>query len=224
MTPEELQQWQLRDRFASNLQQHGVPATANETLAQLVGKVSLIGATPPPLKLLGLFDYTLDVACTNIGTATGTGRQNILNNTAGTFSFTTTFINPAITATQMSNYDFDLSRVRRFEIIGLKSMERTLSVASTAASSPVLQEGWVKFTNLSLLADNVPIDLIRGIGALNRMAFTYATVSRDNIKEGSCIRFESNRFYVAVNAATAAWWNTTNTTAACIFIGAAYGE
>ena len=48
MTTEELQQWQLRDRLVSNLQKAGVWASPDETLAQLVGKVSLtnVGGQP----------------------------------------------------------------------------------------------------------------------------------------------------------------------------------
>ena len=85
MTPEERMQWQLKDRFVSALAKHGVWASTSETIAQLIGKVDLIGTDDP--QRLSWIPLSVNIEksypTVNVASATNTAGQQ-LQNFAGT--------------------------------------------------------------------------------------------------------------------------------------------
>ena len=232
MTPEELQQWQIRDRLASNLNAHGVPATPEESLAQLVGKVQWIGRGDPQLKVIGFFDYLVPgMACTNIGNATSTSRQNLLYTNAASnndsFRLTENLLtarfgsSPTIVSDHVSNITYDPSRVRDVRLIGIKRVTRNLRLAQTNVASPTVWNlGEMVFTNLSPNLYSPAVDDYAILGQRWRMDYifdTYPTAnytvygnytgSADSATANGGVRYDSGLVYFAIKTTTQWYWN-----------------
>jgi len=185
LTPDELLNWQLRDRLASNLNVHRIPANANETMARLVGKVQLIGRpTLDPLRHIGYGFVDMHVATTNVlaNTATAASLIPLLNNDdIGTHTFTATPPTPAAAVLpEIQGFD-RLDLVRGYTLVGWESFTATFGTQVTQATVAANALGTVIFTNfdtpsLTWTVDNVRVES-RFAAAVHNSIHAHASVT-----------------------------------------------
>ena len=187
LTPDELLNWQLRDRLASNLNVHGIPANANETMARLVGKVQLIGKPNiDPLRFLGYGTVTMNVTTNNVLTNAGNGSLiPVLAETSGNATFTATPPTPtAAVVPRIEGFD-RLDLVRGYTLVGWKSLTTTFGTQTTAATAAANAWGTVTFTNFDSPSLNWTVNNTRTVcefaATANNSVHTLGTITAEGV-------------------------------------------
>ena len=188
LTPDELLNWQLRDRLASNLNVHGIPANANETMARLVGKVQLIGKPNiDPLRFLGYGSVTMNVTTNNVqANSAAASLIPLLAEASGTATFTATPPTPtAAVVPKIEGFD-RLDLVRGYTLVGWKSLTTTFGTHTTAAQVTANAWGTLTFTNfdspsLNWTANNTRTVCEFAAPTNNNSMHTFGTVTAEGV-------------------------------------------